>query len=905
MDWVQKMTEKKHSLARWLAGVSVKRPWLTLFVVLVVTTLAMIPSSKIELRLNFTDLLPEGNEDVAMYRDIQERYGEPSIVVALEGDRDEIAAMAEVIEPKLRDMEGVYSVQGHMPTEFFLQHGFSLLRPNDFDRSLRIYSDPSLLGVLRGFNDDYEREYTDNEDNMRRDELEISRNLLGLARYLEVLEQNLDDGENAPPIEEAADALLTGEPWMFSLDRDMLLIVIYPIASIYEEVDDVITLVENIQVILDDDGEQFPGVTTAMTGMGPIGQAEMNSVTTGTQVLSLLAFLLIYLLLARSFRGWILPIIALIPLIFGIIWTMGLLGILFGTLNMFTAMIGLVLLGLGIDFTIHLMSRYFEERSHGVELQEAVVLMIGGTGKGVITGGLTTAAAFFALLVADTVGVYEFGVATGSGIICTLLAVFTSLPALLVIRERVLIRLGKELKYTRSSKKGWPILGAITGFCWRHNAIILILFVLIAAGSLWGAYHTSFEYDFLELEPQYARAIQLQRVIPDRFGISEQSAWAIVHDVEESRELKENLRDKPAVGNIASISDYMNSPERMQEYSPRLQQYRDDIARFRNRGWRSGDEEALAAEIDRLWDNLDLMSNLAFMGGIDRVVHVIDNITGYDNETNTSDSTAVLQTMIRRLSDGVDTDRMSSLAERWQSHMQERLICMANDDLITRDELPQMALDAHLPRESSGEDEYLLSVYTRDYSWSKEANDRFVSQVTEEIPRIVSNQSLFIVMTQKTLEDGELGALLALGVIVLLLLFHFRGFTGLLAIVPLLGSALMMLGIMYVTGMKYNYMNLIAIPIILGIGIDDGVHALHRYRELASKGGERVREAFSHVGRAIMLTSLTTMIGFGSIALYKMPGMASFGLVLFMGVGFCFVATILVLPAVMRVFIRK
>jgi len=160
-----------------------------------------------------------------------------------------------------------------------------------------------------------------------------------------------------------------------------------------------------------------------------------------------------------------------------------------------------------------------------------------------------------------------------------------------------------------------------------------------------------------------------------------------------------------------------------------------------------------------------------------------------------------------------------------------------------------------------------------------------------------------IVMMDSTLADGREAALLALSVIVLLLLVYFRGPRGLLAVIPLGVGTLLMLGLMYVLHMKYNYMNLIATPIILGIGIDDGVHALHRYGEQLGTGSKRVADSFRFVGKAILLTSVTTMIGFGSVGFYEMRGMASFGHVLFMGVGTCFLATIFVLPATMRIFL--
>ena len=111
-----------------------------------------------------------------------------------------------------------------------------------------------------------------------------------------------------------------------------------------------------------------------------------------------------------------------------------------------------------------------------------------------------------------------------------------------------------------------------------------------------------------------------------------------------------------------------------------------------------------------------------------------------------------------------------------------------------------------------------------------------------------------------------------------------------------------MLGLMYVLGMEYNYINLIAVPIILGIGIDDGVHALHRYHKDPGKGLERTSRSFRMVGKAILLTSITTMIGFGSVGFYEMRGMASFGQVLALGVGTCFLATIFVLPPLLRIF---
>ncbi len=83
---------------------------------------------------------------------------------------------------------------------------------------------------------------------------------------------------------------------------------------------------------------------------------------------------------------------------------------------------------------------------------------------------------------------------------------------------------------------------------------------------------------------------------------------------------------------------------------------------------------------------------------------------------------------------------------------------------------------------------------------------------------------------------------------------------------------------------------------IVGIGIDYGVHFMHRYR-IEGKG--QIHSVVSSTGKAIMLTSLTTMAGFGSLLIAKYRGLGSLGLLLVLGVGACFITTILILPALL------
>ena len=108
------------------------------------------------------------------------------------------------------------------------------------------------------------------------------------------------------------------------------------------------------------------------------------------------------------------------------------------------------------------------------------------------------------------------------------------------------------------------------------------------------------------------------------------------------------------------------------------------------------------------------------------------------------------------------------------------------------------------------------------------------------------------------------------------------------------------LGLMRLAGLDFNFANLVAVPLIIGVGIDNGVHVISRLRYEGDEGMEIV---LRHTGRAILIASLTTMIGFGSLALAGHNGMQSLGLVLLLGVGSCLITSTVVLPNLL-VFLR-
>jgi len=120
--------------------------------------------------------------------------------------------------------------------------------------------------------------------------------------------------------------------------------------------------------------------------------------------------------------------------------------------------------------------------------------------------------------------------------------------------------------------------------------------------------------------------------------------------------------------------------------------------------------------------------------------------------------------------------------------------------------------------------------------------------------------------------------------------------TVLITMIPLIFGAVWMVGLLKTIGQQLTLLNVMGIPMIIGIGIDFGVHFMHRYRH---EGPGKIRTVVSSTGKAIMITSLTTMAGFGSLLLAKYRGLGSMGLLLGLGVGACFITTIWLLPALL------
>ncbi len=243
---------------------------------------------------------------------------------------------------------------------------------------------------------------------------------------------------------------------------------------------------------------------------------------------------------------------------------------------------------------------------------------------------------------------------------------------------------------------------------------------------------------------------------------------------------------------------------------------------------------------------------------------------------------------------GVADLRLQEFDQRMTEDLAEdlhRLRAVANPAPITLEDIPTPLRE----RQVGQSGRWLLRVFARDCLWDFEPLEHF-TRVVRTVDAEATGKPFGTVEGLKAMKYGlERAGVYAFLVIALVLFLDFRrlGHT-LIALAPLLLGVLLTLGIMGLVGMPLNPANMIAFPLILGVGVDNGVHILHDWL-LRRRTGQR---AISYaIGRGVLVKAMTTMIGFGTLMISTERGLAGLGFILTVGVGCSMVSAIVLLPA--------
>jgi uncharacterized protein len=193
---------------------------------------------------------------------------------------------------------------------------------------------------------------------------------------------------------------------------------------------------------------------------------------------------------------------------------------------------------------------------------------------------------------------------------------------------------------------------------------------------------------------------------------------------------------------------------------------------------------------------------------------------------------------------------------------------------------------------------YLLQIFARDNIWERDPMRRFVSQL-QTVDADITGPPVVAFYSITNMQQGYVrGGVYALITIVGITLLHFRRLKPTcVALLPLGVAALWMIPCMALFEVQMNIANLIVIPLFMSMAIDNGIHLVDRALEPPRTASERTTQS---TGKAVVLATLTTIAGFGSLMVAHHAGIFSFGLLLALSVTCNLVAVFTVLPILLR-----
>lgn len=259
--------------------------------------------------------------------------------------------------------------------------------------------------------------------------------------------------------------------------------------------------------------------------------------------------------LSEILRTPVTALLLTVPLFMSLAWTGGIAAVAFGTLNLMTSTLGLVLFGLGIEYGIHFYARYAEERGAGRSVAEAIEDTFVSTGEGIAVSALTTAFALYVLQIADFRGFSEFGLIGGTGILLSLVAMLTVLPALIVLAEKT------RLLNLRTRGEASPFEPERR---FPFSRTIVVVSLVLVAASAFLAPRVSFEYDFSKLEPEVDEYFRRAQALEPVFGQSERRnpAYILLDNATDVRPVSDALKE------LAAQDSLILAVESLQERFP-------------------------------------------------------------------------------------------------------------------------------------------------------------------------------------------------------------------------------------------------------------------------------------------------------------------------------------------------
>ncbi len=576
-----------------------------------------------------------------------------------------------------------------------------------------------------------------------------------------------------------------------------------------------------------------------------------------------LALLLMVIILLLMYRDFVDMAVAVACLIFAILWTFG-AAITFGIgVSTISIAVPILVLGLGIDYALHLVYRYRDERGEGVENVEASSNAVGSVGEALLLATITTVIAFLSNLSSSMSMIADFGLLSAVGIVSSFIVMILVIPSVQSIRDRRSASKGLSTenirRYRRRSVKENDAIGKIAmiggKLALTKPVAVMVAGVIVLGGFGYAAANVSYQFDVFDFLPEDSEAYDMLTFLFDDFAETGQfNAEILVYG---------DATD-PAV-----IKAMEQSVDRMK-----------DVEHVRTN---NGNVSALHLGTV-LFEIFKESDNATYNGTYVTLFNAGDG--SIKEGTSQLDVQGLIGILLAMEDESIDLKLARVIGED------------AENNPITR---------INVPIEEGLSDPQALSLRDGLDVAIEPLKDIGVNAVPTGM--VITNAIIMDEMQRDQMTSLLITLAATLLILTVALFLLTRSYVlGALATLPTVMSVIMVWGSMYLLDISLNVMTLTIASLTVGIGVTYGIHIVHRFANEMKRGlspEEAVMVTTGATGRGVIGAALTTAVGFGILTFSSMVPMAQFGMITAMAIAYAYIGATIALPTLLVIWGRR
>jgi hopanoid biosynthesis associated RND transporter like protein HpnN len=610
-------------------------------------------------------------------------------------------------------------------------------------------------------------------------------------------------------------------------------------------------------------------VRVRLTGTIALEDEELASVASGATWTGLSSLALVGLVLWWALRSPVEIGVSLVTLLAGLVGTTAFAALTVGHLNLVSVAFAVLYLGLGADFVLHLFLRFRELRALGRDIAPALEETARGVGASLLIAAATTAVGFYAFIPTSFDGVSELGLIAGTGVLISLAYSVTLLPALVTV---IPARFDRKPAAVFPPPPRWL----------RRPRVVIPVAAVLALVSLITLPRVSFDGDPIHLRDPETESVQALRDLAADGAAPLYDLVALAGDRATAERWASEVAALPEVRRVVTIDSLVPADQVAKQL------VLEDIALVMGPNFATLEEQAPDADTLRT-ELAKLRSSLSARGANDGAERMLlDAVTALlaDLDARGADESA------ERLS-ALDADLTAGLVRAL-----ERLAAGLEARPFERVDLPPKLTARYV--NAAGQE--LVEIAPAENVADRDAAERFVTSVRSVVPNATGLPVVYEEAAATVVRSFQLAFAYAFGMVLVLLFFFLRrGDDVVLVLLPIVFASALTAAATVWLGIPFNFANIITLPLLVGIGVDNGIHLVHRMRTEPPEHGDPLATSTS---RAVVACALTTIASFGSLAFSPHLGMASMGQILTLGMTITLLTTMLLLPAMLRARMR-